>query len=302
MSSNGEAFDIGKCTVKALGLWRKATSDGTRLPSPNTYYGPTTEEASGNGSLMRIAPIPLAYRKDLSNAVEHAKDSSRTTHGGGDAVAACGIYTEMVISALNGCSKEEVLSPKVSVEGISDKLEEIVVRGSYKEKSRDDIRAGGWVIHALEAALWAFYNSTTFEQGALLCANLGDDTDTIAAIYGTLAGAHYSFPSIPPAWVATVAHPTLLGNMAQALYDFSETLTPEAIPWSPQHLRLEAATLSLLRRIRPGPRMYRTYEQYRDHVEEMKKEHAGAVPDAMLTDFVKVWERHDEKLKMRFGC
>eukprot|EP01064_Diplonema_japonicum_P016009 TRINITY_DN2404_c0_g1_i1.p1 TRINITY_DN2404_c0_g1~~TRINITY_DN2404_c0_g1_i1.p1 ORF type:complete len:392 (+),score=56.62 TRINITY_DN2404_c0_g1_i1:47-1222(+) len=306
MSSNGDAFDIGKCTVKALGLWRRATNDGEKLPSPETFYGPTTEEANGNGSLMRIAPIPLAYRHNLKQAIIFAEDSSKTTHGGKDAVKACAIYTEMIIAALENEDKETILTPTVSIQGeLSDGLKAIVVDKSYKTKTRDEIRAGGWVLHALEAALWAFYSTECFKSGALLCVNLGEDTDTIAAIYGMLAGAYYGVEKIPSDWIATVAHRTILEEISTGLHGFSESgEIPSAslMPHAVQIREFERDTLALVKRIRPGPRMFRSYEDYRSAVDGLKKTHGDAdkTPKSLFEDFVRVWERHDETMKQRF--
>jgi ADP-ribosyl-[dinitrogen reductase] hydrolase len=60
-------------------------------------------------------------------------------------------------------------------------------------------------VRSLEAALWAFYRSSTFERGALIAANLGDDADTTAAIFGQLAGAFYGAEAIPESWLERLA-------------------------------------------------------------------------------------------------
>ena len=73
-------------------------------------------------------------------------------------------------------------------------------------------------MESLEAALWAFHRSQTFREGALLAANLGDDADTTAAIYGQIAGAHYGVESIPSEWRSKLIHVELITSMAESLY------------------------------------------------------------------------------------
>ena len=72
--------------------------------------------------------------------------------------------------------------------------------GSFKKKEPPEIRGRGYVVKSLEAALWAFYKSNSFEEGCLLAVNLGEDADTTGAIYGQLAGAYYGFNDIPDKW------------------------------------------------------------------------------------------------------
>jgi ADP-ribosyl-[dinitrogen reductase] hydrolase len=79
------------------------------------------------------------------------------------------------------------------------------------------------VIHSLEAALWAFHRSDSFREGALRAVNLGNDADTTGAIYGQLAGAFYSLNGIPQDWLERLAMGELIGDMADALFDFSIT-------------------------------------------------------------------------------
>jgi hypothetical protein len=81
-----------------------------------------------------------------------------------------------------------------------------IARGSYKKDGYDKgIRGKGYIVSALEAALWAFWSDKdSFKDGALAAVNLGDDTDTTAAIYGQLAGAHYGFRKLPEKWAEQI--------------------------------------------------------------------------------------------------
>jgi ADP-ribosyl-[dinitrogen reductase] hydrolase len=82
-------------------------------------------------------------------------------------------------------------------------------------------RAGGdgYVVESLEAALWAFAKSRSFEHGALLAVNLGDDADTTGAVYGQIAGAYYGAGAIPERWRSKLAHRETLESFAERLYE-----------------------------------------------------------------------------------
>ena len=75
-----------------------------------------------------------------------------------------------------------------------------VYEGSYTQAKPPEISGGGHIVQALEAALWAFHRSETFREGALLAANLGRDSDVVAAVYGQLAGAYHGVSAIPGIW------------------------------------------------------------------------------------------------------
>jgi ADP-ribosylglycohydrolase len=97
-----------------------------------------------------------------------------------------------------------------------------IAAGSYREKNPPQIVGSGYVVKSLEAALWAFYSSSTFERGALLAANLGDDADTTAAIFGQLGGAFYGAEAIPQGWLAKLTMREFITEMADSLLALSE--------------------------------------------------------------------------------
>ena len=98
-----------------------------------------------------------------------------------------------------------------------------VLAGKYLRKSRDEISSSGYVVDTLEAALWAFAHADDFATGALLAVNLGNDADTVGAVYGQLAGAYFGFTGIPTEWTSQVHDVDMLINTATALHD----LVPE---------------------------------------------------------------------------
>lgn len=81
------------------------------------------------------------------------------------------------------------------------------------------LKGTGYVVDALEAALWAFHRSNGFRGGALLAVNLGDDADTTGAVYGQIAGAHYGEQAIPAAWRDKLAMAAEITSLADYLHD-----------------------------------------------------------------------------------
>ncbi|WP_423923440.1 ADP-ribosylglycohydrolase family protein [Candidatus Poriferisodalis sp.] len=95
----------------------------------------------------------------------------------------------------------------------------LVAGGSFKDRDPPHIKGTGYVVDALEAALWAFHRSDGFREGALLAVNLGDDADTTGAIYGQVAGAHYGAEAIPATWRNKLAMAEEITSLADRLYD-----------------------------------------------------------------------------------
>ncbi|CAF1334828.1 unnamed protein product [Adineta ricciae] len=229
MSSTGVCFDIGAATRQSITEFERRQkkfaveygispdeldflSDHELLEKFDVYcseYG-----VAGNGALMRLAPVPLFFYNYPEYAVEFSGRSGMITHGDRKAYDACRYYGALIVAALQRESKDELLSANFYREHITwfnnvrlcEEIEEIM-QGSYKRKSgyEEGIRGKGYIVNALEAALWAFYNDKgSFKKGALAAVNLGDDTDTTAAIYGQLAGAYYGFHELPEKWTSEV--------------------------------------------------------------------------------------------------
>lgn len=217
-SSTGRCFDIGTTTRNAL-----ETFEGTG----ESYCGPTSPRTAGNGSIMRLAPVPLFYFNDPFTAMEKSGESSRTTHGALQAIDACRYMGGLMTGILNGVSKEEILADRFSpVPGYWEKdppcweIDEIAF-GSFKHRNPPDIKGSGYVVRTLEAALWAFYKTDNFRDGVLMTVNLGDDADTTGAVFGQIAGAYYGVQGIPEEWIEKLAYRELLESMAEGLYQIS---------------------------------------------------------------------------------
>ena len=102
MSSTGSCFDIGNTTDAALTRFAVSGEPYAGLPDPHE---------AGNGSLMRLAPVPMYFSGDAAEAIERSGDNSRTTHGADEAVDACRYFGGLLVGALHGADKEELLSP-----------------------------------------------------------------------------------------------------------------------------------------------------------------------------------------------
>ena len=216
LSSTGTCFDFGRTVARALAKF-------IRYHDP--YAGSTDPDTAGNGSLMRLAPVSMYFAGDAAEAIDRAADSSRTTHAAHEAVDACRYFAGLLVGALRGVDKHTLLSPRYCpVDGFWEHdplVHEIdrVAGGSFRFLNPPDIRGTGYVVDALEAALWAFNRSDDYRQGALLAVNLGDDADTTGAIYGQLAGAHYGAEAIPAAWRTKLTMLTEITSLADQLHD-----------------------------------------------------------------------------------
>lgn len=218
-SVKGRCFDIGTTTAGSLHRF-----ETTRAP----YCGPTDPNAAGNGSLMRLAPVPLAFARRPAEAIARSGDSSRTTHAAPACVDACRYFAGLIVAALDGVPKERLLAneyePAVET-WLREPLDEqvaAVAAGSFRTKEPPAIRGSGWVIHSLEAALWAFHKTDTFRDGALLAVNLGEDADTTGAVYGQIAGTYYGDEGIPGPWRAMLAMRDRIIEAADGLYGMAE--------------------------------------------------------------------------------
>ncbi len=222
LSSTGRCFDIGNTIREALHRFQQ-----TGQP----YCGSTDPFTAGNGSIMRLAPVPLFYAQNPRLALEMSGQSSLTTHAAPAAVDACRYVGGLIIGALNGSDKETLLAQRYSPapgywaeRPLAAEIDEIAA-GSFKQRQPPQIKGSGYVVKSLEAALWAFYHSHTFAEGCLLAVNLGDDADTTGAVYGQLAGAFYSQPAIPELWRAKLAQADLIGHLAKQLFELAQNQT-----------------------------------------------------------------------------
>jgi ADP-ribosyl-[dinitrogen reductase] hydrolase len=151
-------------------------------------------------------------------------------HGTASAVDACRYLSGLIVGALQGASKEELLADSYGpIPGYweAHPLEpEIAAEaaGSFKRRYPPEIQGTGYVVRSLEAALWAFDQTESFRDGCLLAVNLGDDADATGAVYGQLAGTFYGELGIPETWPGKLAHRALIQSFADQPFQLSRTL------------------------------------------------------------------------------
>lgn len=206
-SSTGQCFDIGNATRQALHRYH-TTGD--------PFSGSTDPYSAGNGSLMRLAPVPIFYFADPTAMLHYAAESSRTTHAAAECLDACRLFAAILWRALAGQEKEQVLfggDPTL----VAAPAIQAIARGAYRAKAEAEIQGSGYVVKSLEAALWCFLNTDSFAAAVLAAANLGDDADTTAAICGQVAGAYYGAAAIPPRWLGLLARRETIAALVDEL-------------------------------------------------------------------------------------
>lgn len=222
-SSTGRCFDIGNATRDALHHFER-----TGAP----YPGDAAPNAGGNGVLMKLAPVPMAYAAHPDAAIALAGDSARTTHGLPAALDATRYLAALLIDAIYGCGRAAVAAGEgptaaaLRAGGTLHPEVQAVADGSYRRKEPPAITGGAYAVTALEAALWALHSTRDFAAGALAAVNLGDDADTTGAIYGQLAGAVYGLDGIPERWRRATHLADDIVTLADGLFELAQHITP----------------------------------------------------------------------------
>lgn len=184
----GIVFDIGRTTFAAIQRWL----DGY----PEDLCGLRDEQDNGNGSLMRI--LPLAFVPNVTG--EDVWAVSALTHAHEISMTACEIYLGVAQQLLHGADKLDAVVDSMIQHG-SEQFTRLSVLDLLL---REDIKSGGYVVDTLEAALWCLLTTDNYRDCVLTAVNLGDDTDTVAAIAGGLAGILYGIggeKGIPEEWI-----------------------------------------------------------------------------------------------------
>ena len=197
-----EVFDIGRTCLKAIHTYK--------LKTPPLECGLKGNNYNGNGSLMRILPLAyFIYYKGINDEEEIRKlcnNISSLTHGHNISKMACYMYVKYVLCLLDGMNKIEAYSFIKKLDYSSYKEEAIlaydrILNNDISKYKLDDISSSGYVVDTLEAVLWMLLNTNSYKQAIIGCINLGNDTDTIAAICGSLAGIIYGYDNIPKEWI-----------------------------------------------------------------------------------------------------
>ena len=207
----GEVFDIGIATSRALMNYAKGIAP---LES-----GGKTEWDNGNGSLMRILPVCLYLFERQKKVCTSENESiymihavSALTHAHVRSQMACGIYYFLVKAILeeegsleNRLQKGMDRAYQYYRQDLSNHRElenykRLADLSEFKETPKEGIKSSGYVVDTLEAAVWCLLHSHSYKETVLMAVNLGEDTDTIGAVAGGLAGLYYKEEGIPQEW------------------------------------------------------------------------------------------------------
>jgi len=172
-SVNGRCFDIGSTTRGALSRFQKTGDARTS--------GDSSESASGNGSIMRLAPVPMRYAglfpDQLDELISYLMDSSRPTRASPQCLSACACLGLVLCGLIQGIDRDEVLAPNWGpvmqlreLHALHPEIAEVAA-GSYREEEPPQIVGSGYVVKSLEAALWAFHDAKDFRQAVLRAVN-----------------------------------------------------------------------------------------------------------------------------------
>lgn len=197
---------MGGATHKAVSRLQKGVSP-LESGSKNDYD-------NGNGSLMRILPLAYYYQQFYpEELINLTHDVGSITHGHLRANIACGIYITIAVQLLQGKSPHQAYTDSLKqINTLYSKpiyQQELahyhrILEGNIADRSRDEIKSSGYVVDTLEASLWCLLTTNNYQEAVLKAVNLGEDTDTVGAVTGGLAGIYYGLKSIPHHWLSQI--------------------------------------------------------------------------------------------------
>lgn len=226
----GDTFDIGIATSRALKNYGKGLEP--------LLCGGKSEFDNGNGSLMRILPVALFYRDDLLSerkGEESVFEISALTHAHPRSKLGCLIYSCILADMMKNefLTKEQILNHAIErlnnyiILDAPDDIREqkkyynrIFDTSNFKNLKEKEIKSSGYVVDTLEAAIWCFVNTNSYKECVLKAVNLGDDTDTVGAVAGGLAGLYYGEEKIPKEWIEVIPRYEMIRNLAEHLLDY----------------------------------------------------------------------------------
>jgi ADP-ribosyl-[dinitrogen reductase] hydrolase len=211
------------CNGYSLGLGSNVKRAIYTFDSKNPYEirgGKNPSQDAGNGSLMRLAPVPVFWHNDLLKAMEMARVQTSTTHNVLETLDGSALMCFIIWHALQGRTKDQIFGMLDQCPVTFPEIAELChVNAPWRSKTADDIRTlPGRCLWSLEAALWCVYYSHTFEDAMIKAVKLGGDADTVGSITGQIAGAIYGYGGIPQRWLEGLWHKDKIIARARALY------------------------------------------------------------------------------------
>lgn len=257
---HNEVFDAGRTSREAIIRFTKGISP--------LHCGGTSEDDNGNGALMRVLPLVFyihsRFGKDFfedEEAVTIIHNVSALTHAHKRSHIACGIYVSVTEMLLGGTQLRYAVDLGIGRAwryysknaGYAEELKhyERIHIPEFAAIPREKIKSSGYVVDTLEAALWCLLNTDSYEACILKAVNLGEDTDTVAAIAGGLAGMYYGYEAIPTQWRENIAKAEYITGLCTVFYDslnrigfekifpyisyFEEEISEDSCRWEKSH-------------------------------------------------------------------
>ncbi len=217
----GEMFDVGTTCSYSIDNY-------FAYHKPVDQCGLSDEDSNGNGSLMRIYPFVLyllAKDKNITtNNISLIFEASDLTHSHMRSKIGCGIYAFILEAILKEQNSDAVYKGlQKAAEMFCDEAEFLYYRRLYSPDFAklpcNEIQSSGYVVHTLEAALWCLLSTSSYSECVLKAVNLGEDTDTVAAVAGSLAGALCGYDGIPEEWIKALKKNTYIENVCDRAFN-----------------------------------------------------------------------------------
>jgi ADP-ribosyl-[dinitrogen reductase] hydrolase len=211
MSPHGEVFDIGHTVSEAI--------DRYLAGEPRNNWGGKKDWQNGNGSLMRMLPVSLFFHRETTGTiVEKSFTASGLTHDHKLAKFCCAWYSLIVKAIIDeynfvDACKEAAMQMKPYLKSEDEQRFQGLLTLRFMDCKEVDIHSDSYAVHTLEAALFSVASTRTFEEAVLTAVNLGDDTDTVGALAGGLAGLIYGISAIRKDWVEHLAQEPMLQEL-----------------------------------------------------------------------------------------
>ena len=221
-TARGVVFDIGIATRQAIDKLARGVQA--------EHAGGIDVSSNGNGSLMRILPLVFyIIDKPIAERFAITKQISSITHGHIRSVISCFYYLEFARHIIRGTDKFEIYKKlqsevpdflySISTEPVEINLFDRLLENNIYELESNDISSSGYVLDTLEATIWCLLTTDNYHEAVLKAVNLGDDTDTTAAVTGGLAGLLYGFETIPKTWLNQLARKDDIEDLAERFAD-----------------------------------------------------------------------------------
>lgn len=231
-TANGIRFDIGNTTKQSINLMK-------RYKNPSDC-GNKNNNHNGNGALMRISPLVIFLKDEdnIYNRFNLTKDIVTMTHGTAINIVGCHIYIEFMLQILKNKNEKKIDILNKTIEILDNFYSDIdeeyecayihyqrIINKSLFNKVRNGIfskeydltkiNSSGYIVDSLEASIFCFITTTNFKNSVIDAVNLGEDTDTIAAITGSMSGLYYGFDSIPTEWINVLLNKELINEIIE---------------------------------------------------------------------------------------